>query len=183
MKRCNLIALLRILRRQIQLKLTITNLIPCLVFTIMLTRLLNRIISEMNIFIFQIFCGKKIRRCSEVTLFVKKEFKTTVYTQGQKISTNIEFSTLVKENILHVSLYNQLPLHWQSRNYLFYISRQKYLTPSVRILRRLHDPHPILSSISSSLKMLHRSLISFRKIVCSWNNSLNIRFQILKVEP
>ena len=85
-------------------KISIANFITILKFPILLTLLLNSIISQMNIFILQMLQTKFLTRRSDVPLLIPISLHYSIYTRYQDIASDVEFPLVVKKWVLEVFL-------------------------------------------------------------------------------
>lgn len=97
-----IIMLMWISRIQITLKLIITQFICRLIFTIIITTLLNSIICQMHQLISQILHIITLRTSTNITLMIPICTNPTIYTRHQQIMTDIELPTTIQKrpNIL-----------------------------------------------------------------------------------
>lgn len=84
---------------QIALESRVSQFISFLIFTIILTVLLYRIVCQMDVLIVQFLQIKLLRWCSDVTFPVPVAFYESIHLSDQQIMPNVELSTVVQEGL------------------------------------------------------------------------------------
>lgn len=93
------IPLLGIIRIQIPLKLRVTQLVPRLKLTILLTVALNGVIGQVNVNVLNVVRVVVLGTCADVSFVVPKIFCTLANADQQKVAPDVEFAFLVQEQV------------------------------------------------------------------------------------
>ena len=65
---------------------------------------MNGVISEVDIFVFQIFQSKLLARSTQISIFVPIAFDDTIDRCNQNVATNIKFTLVIEKRVLKVFL-------------------------------------------------------------------------------
>jgi len=129
------------------LKLSVRDFISFFIFWVSVIFSLDCVISEMNEKVSNVFGVVNLRRCSDVTFFIPVKLCYSSNCRHQHVNPNVEFTFVVKKNVLHVFLNDEgmvlicifFNVLSNFINFFFY----KNSVPSVWIFSRLNNPNRV----------------------------------------